>query len=1056
MTQTKTSRVAETLAQLTLEEKAALTVGRDAWTTVPIERLGVPSVWLSDGPTGLRKARGVEDMGLGASVPATCFPTESALGASWDVDLVCAVAGAIASEAQAEGVHVVLGPGVNLKRSPLCGRNFEYFAEDPVLSGELAAAFVTGLQEQGVGACVKHLVANESETDRMITDSVVNERALRELYLRPFEIAIAKAAPWSLMAAYNRLNGTYCAEHPRLLRDIVAGEWGYSGVVISDWFAVNDRAAGVAAGLHLQMPSAPTADAVVAAVREGHLAEERLDEIVCALLVFISKAGAARRQGAPADLDAHHRLARRAAGESVVLLKNEGALLPLEGDALSEVAVIGLFAREPRYQGAGSSQVVPTRPAETLHDELVALIGPTGRVTYAAGYGEDGVADPALLDEAREAAQRARTAVVVVGLPGSYEEEGADRARLDLPPGHTALVEAVLEAQPRAVVVLLNGSAVTLPWAERSPALVEGWLGGQAGGGAIADVLLGRVNPSGKLAETFPARLEDTPAYLSFPDDGTGRVPFAEGLFTGYRWYDARRIAPLFPFGHGLSYTTFSYSDLTVEQPAAPGRDGAGRTVAVSLTVRNTGGRAGREVVQTLRARAASASATPGQGTQGVRQGCSGIGRGDRGALRAGRARLCRLRPTGRRVGAHELGLRHPRRRVLARHPRAGERDADQDPCPAGTAGAIEPTAGLAGPPGHPRQPAAGDRRPAATVLRRRGCAAGRGVRERRLDQRVRGGHAHRQAGHVRRVERGRPGAPDRGGERPRHRQRAVIHKGRSAGGSVSAISYQLSAISYQLSATRYPLPATRYPLPATRYPLPGTRYPVPGLTSPAWTGRSVPSGKRTSRAPSASTSAATPSKTLSGARTEISRPIVDNRSRHKRSTAAGSRAARSTYASSASSRSSSSGSRAMWRPVAPASEQTLGRSGAALTLMPMPITTAHDDPTWSSSSRIPPTLASSTSTSFGHLRVQRDGPTTARTVSPAARAEAMTRAGKGKSAVRRSNAEAARPARGGAIQRRPWRPRPCVCSSASTTVPSRAPIRARARAAMFVEPMDG
>jgi len=598
MTQTKTSRVAETLAQLTLEEKAALTVGRDTWTTVLIERLGVPSVWLSDGPTGLRKARGVEDMGLGASVPATCFPTESALGASWDVDLVCAVAGAIASEAQAEGVHVVLGPGVNLKRSPLCGRNFEYFAEDPVLSGELAAAFVTGLQEKGVGACVKHLVANESETDRMITDSVVNERALRELYLRPFEIAIAKAAPWSLMAAYNRLNGTYCAEHPRLLRDIVAGEWGYSGVVISDWFAVNDRAAGVAAGLHLQMPSAPTADAVVAAVREGHLAEERLDEIVYALLVFISKAGAARRQGAPADLAAHHRLARRAAGESVVLLKNEGALLPLEGDALSEVAVIGLFAREPRYQGAGSSQVVPTRPAETLHDELVALIGPTGRVTYAAGYGEDGVADPALLDEAREAAQRARTAVVVVGLPGSYEEEGADRARLDLPPGHTALVEAVLEAQPRAVVVLLNGSAVTLPWAERSPALVEGWLGGQAGGGAIADVLLGRVNPSGKLAETFPARLEDTPAYLSFPDDGTGRVPFAEGLFTGYRWYDARRIAPLFPFGHGLSYTTFSYSDLTVEQPAAPGRDGAGRTVAVSLTVRNTGGRAGREVVQ--------------------------------------------------------------------------------------------------------------------------------------------------------------------------------------------------------------------------------------------------------------------------------------------------------------------------------------------------------------------------------------------------------------------------------------------------------------------------
>jgi beta-glucosidase len=587
-------RAQELLAQLTLEEKAALTVGRDSWTTHPVERLGIPAVWVSDGPTGLRKARTGSDMSLGQNLPATCFPTQSALGASWDVDLVREVAGAIAAESQAADVQVLLGPGVNLKRSPLCGRNFEYFAEDPVLSGKLAAAFVTGLQEWGVGACLKHLVANESETDRMITDSVVDERTLRELYLRPFEIAVATAAPWSLMAAYNRLNGAYCAEHAHLLRDIVAGEWGYAGIVMSDWFAVNDRVAGIAAGLHLQMPGAPTAGAIVAAVREGRLPETRLDEIVRALLAFILKADAARRPDTAVDLDAHHHLARRAAGESVVLLKNEGELLPLEGAVLAEVALIGTFAKEPRYQGAGSSQVVPARLVETIHDELRHQVGAAGRVTYAPGYHASGEEDPDLIREAQAVARRAAVAVVVVGLPGAYEEEGADRTHIDLPPGHNALVEAICDVQPRTVVVLINGSAVALPWVARVPALLEGWLGGQAGGGAIADVLLGRVNPSGKLGETFPVRLEDTPAYLSFPHDGTDRVPFGEGLFTGYRWYEARRIEPLFPFGHGLSYTSFAYSDLAVDPPTIRDTD----TVTVSLRVRNAGTRAGQEVVQ--------------------------------------------------------------------------------------------------------------------------------------------------------------------------------------------------------------------------------------------------------------------------------------------------------------------------------------------------------------------------------------------------------------------------------------------------------------------------
>jgi beta-glucosidase len=588
--------VRELLAQMTLEEKAVLTAGRDTWTTEPVERLGIPSVWVSDGPTGVRKSRGGTDLGVGTSVPATCFPTESALAASWDAGLLREVAQAIGTEAQAEGVQVILGPGVNLKRSPLCGRNFEYFSEDPILSGRLAAAFVSGLQERGVGASVKHLVANESETDRMITDSLVEERTLRELYLRPFEIAISSADPWTLMAAYNRLNGSYCTENMHLLREIVEREWGYRGIVMSDWFAINDRVAAIEAGLHLQMPAAPSAAWVVAAVREGRITEARLDEVVRTMLAFVFKADSARRPDTRADLDAHHRLARRAAAESAALLKNEGALLPLEGDALAGVALIGAFAKEPRYQGAGSSQVVPSRPVESIQDELVRLVGGSGKVDYAPGYGSDGATNPSLLREAQEVARKAEVAVVVVGLPASYEEEGADRTHIELPPGHNALVDAVLEVQPRTVVVLINGSSVAMPWLARVPAILEGWLGGQGGGGGIAEVLVGRVNPSGKLAETFPVRLEDTPAYLSFPHDGTDRVPFAEGLFTGYRWYEARRIAPLFPFGHGLSYTSFEYSDLAVDSSSPA--DGQSPRVSVSLKVRNTGERAGQEIVQ--------------------------------------------------------------------------------------------------------------------------------------------------------------------------------------------------------------------------------------------------------------------------------------------------------------------------------------------------------------------------------------------------------------------------------------------------------------------------
>ncbi len=472
----------------------------------------------------------------------------------------------------------------------------------------------------------------------------------------------------------------------------------------------------------------------------------------------------------PVDLDAHHRLARRAARESIVLLRNEGALLPLEGETLSAVAVIGAFTTEPRYQGAGSSQVVPARPVETIHDELAALIGPAGRVTYAAGYGADGATEPALLDEAREAARRARTAVVVVGLPASYEEEGADRRRLDLSPGHNALVETVLEAQPRTVVVLVNGSAVALPWAGWALAIVEGWLGGQASGGGIADVLLGRVNPSGKLAETFPVRLEETPSFLSFPDDGTGHVPFAEGLFTGYRWYDARRIDPLFPFGHGLSYTTFAYGDPRVDQSTA-GQDGEERAVTVALTVRNTGTRAGREVVQLYVRERAPRLQRPDKELKAFAKVM--LEPGEEAEVRSTlSARLRRVRPTGRRLGDHEPSLRPHGRRLLARHPRTSERDAGRGGGADGAAGAAEPVARLAGPSRDSRPPADGDRRPAAPVLRGGGRVADRGGRQWRRDPPIRGRHAHRQAGHVRRPERGGLGAPDRDGKRPRHRRR--------------------------------------------------------------------------------------------------------------------------------------------------------------------------------------------------------------------------------------------------------------------------------------------
>lgn len=589
------NRVQELLAQMTLEEKVALTCGGSMWTTRAVERLGVPAIYLCDGPNGVRRPPGEGEIGIGNSLPATCFPTGSALASSWDPDLVREVGAAIGAECQALNVQVLLAPGMNIKRTPLCGRNFEYYSEDPVLAGEIAAAFVQGVQSQGVGACPKHYACNNQEYERLTIDARVDERTLREIYLAAFERVVKQGQPWMVMAAYNRVNGTHAAEHPWLLREVLKGEWGFAGAVVSDWGAVADRAASLQAGLDLEMPySGEAANArIVRLVREGLLPESVVDAAAARVLALVLKGAAQRRPDATFDPEAHHTLARRAAAECMVLLKNEGGLLPLDPGRLARVAVIGRFAEAPRFQGGGSAHVRPTRVDSPLA-ELKRLLGDRVAVQYAPGYpAADGEGEDALIQEAVAAARAADVAIVFAGLPEKAESEGYDRPHLDLPTAHNRLIAAVARAQPRTVVVLMNGSAVTMPWLGTVPAVLEAWLGGQAVGGAVADVLLGRVNPSGKLAETFPACLEQTPAYLNYPGEA-GQVRYGEGIFVGYRYYDKTGIKPLFPFGHGLSYTTFAYTGLALSRQTLTDQE----TLEVTVTVRNTGPWAGKEVVQ--------------------------------------------------------------------------------------------------------------------------------------------------------------------------------------------------------------------------------------------------------------------------------------------------------------------------------------------------------------------------------------------------------------------------------------------------------------------------
>lgn len=569
------------MPRLSLAGSAALTSGRDAWRTREVA--GVRSITLSDGPHGVRRLHKNTSLSFTQSLPATCFPTASALAATWDPDLLRRVGAAIGREARYRDVHVLLGPGVNLKRSPLCGRAFEYFSEDPLLSGELAIGFIDGVQSTGVGTSLKHFVCNETEVRRYGIDTIVDERALRELYLAPFEAAVTRARPATVMAAYNLLGGTHCTENRWLLTDVLRGEWGFDGVVVSDWGAIFDRVPAIAAGSDLQMPgTGPLASLwLLADVRAGRIAPGPVRR--AARNVARLANGAWHGPAAEPDWAAQHAIAREAAAAATVLLRNDG-VLPLPPQAT--VALIGDFAVKPRFQGSGSSRIETTR-LDTLAESLSGC----RHCSYHPGYERRGrVIRQGLIDEAVAAAIAADVAVVVVGLPEADEVEGVDRRHLRLPPAHDALVRAVAAAQPRTVVVLSNGAPVEMPWRDDVAAIVEGYLGGQAGGSALADVLTGAVDPGGRLAETFPAAGVDHPGVVI--PVGPRRVAFTESLYVGYRHFDSAGVAPAFCFGHGLSYTTFAWSEpVLVPDPETGG-------VRVSLDVTNTGERSGSDVVQ--------------------------------------------------------------------------------------------------------------------------------------------------------------------------------------------------------------------------------------------------------------------------------------------------------------------------------------------------------------------------------------------------------------------------------------------------------------------------
>ena len=591
------------LKKLTLEEKCALLSGAETFKTRGMPEHGIPQIWLSDGPHGLRKQAGESDhLGLNPSVPATCFPTASAVANSWDAALGEEIGAALGEEAAAQEVSVVLGPGLNMKRNPLCGRSFEYFSEDPYLAGKLAAGYIRGIQSKGVAACPKHFAVNSQETRRMASDSIVDERTLREIYLTGFEIAVKEGHPRSIMSSYNLVNGTYANENKHLLMEILRGEWGFDGAVITDWGGSNDHALGVKNGSTLEMP-APGGDSVrelLAAVESGKISESDIDARLSELLPLVFDTKAAL-DAAPREFDAaaHHALARRAAEESLVLLKNEGSLLPLA--AGNKVAVIGDFAKNPRYQGAGSSMVNSTQ-VDVLLDKLID--SELNVIGYQQGFDRHGKPDAALQKSACELAAQANTVILCMGLDEIAESEGLDRSNLRLAQNQVDLLQAVAAVNPKIVVVLYSGSVVETPWLDNCQALLYAALGGQAGAGAVADALTGKVNPCGKLAETWPLAYADVPSAADF---ATRRktVEYREGLYIGYRYFTTAEKAVRFPFGYGMSYTTFAYSDMAADEQG------------VSLTVTNTGSVAGTEIVQLYVAKKSSELFRPAKELKG-------------------------------------------------------------------------------------------------------------------------------------------------------------------------------------------------------------------------------------------------------------------------------------------------------------------------------------------------------------------------------------------------------------------------------------------------------
>ncbi len=577
------------IAKMTLEEKAALCTGASNWSTTPIEHLGVPEMIVSDGPHGVRRQPDLHVVGA-KSLPATCFPTASCVAASWDNDLVFEMGEALAEECIALNVDVLLGPGVNMKRSPLGGRNFEYFSEDPYLAGEMAASLINGIQSKGVGTSLKHFAANNQEFQRFSISAEVDERTLREIYLPAFEKAVKQAQPYTVMCSYNKLNGTFASQHHTLLTEILKNEWGFEGLVVSDWGAVRDRVAALKGGLDWEMPGPMDrrVQAVVQAVRAGELDEALLDESVRRILRIVFKTKETPKQGS-FDADAHHALAYKIAAESMVLLKNNG-ILPLKDP--QHLAVIGHAAMEAHFQGGGSSHINPTQVAVPFN-ELQSRAG-NAELAFAEGYPADNSFRPEMIEQAVQLAANSDVAVLYIALPTFKESEGYDRKDLDLTDQQVALIKAVSQVQPNCVVVLNNGSPVVMSeWFHGVSAVLEAYMMGQSGGAAIADVLYGKVNPSGKLAETFPLRLVDTPAYISWPGSA-GAVRYGEGLYIGYRYYDAREVPVLFPFGYGLSYTTFAYTNARASSSTFKDVDG----VKVSVDVTNTGKVAGKEIVQ--------------------------------------------------------------------------------------------------------------------------------------------------------------------------------------------------------------------------------------------------------------------------------------------------------------------------------------------------------------------------------------------------------------------------------------------------------------------------